>query len=54
MPCSGRLTPSMASVPMSARDQPVALEMKGTVREERGFTSMMYTSSFLSTMNWML
>ena len=41
MPCSGSFFPSMARVPMSASDQPVDLEMKGTVRLERGFTSMM-------------
>ena len=27
---------------------------KGTVRLDRGFTSMMYTFSFSSTMNWIL
>ena len=44
----------MASVAMSASDQPVAFDRNGTVRDERGFTSMMYTFSSLSTMNWML
>ena len=44
----------MASVAMSASDQPVAFDRNGTVRDERGLTSMMYTFSSLSTMNWML
>ena len=54
MPCSRRLWPSITRVAMSARGTPVALLRKGTVREERGLTSITYTLSLRSTMNWML
>ena len=51
IPCSFKLLPRITSVAISARLYPVALERKGTVREERGLTSMMNTFSSLSTMN---
>ena len=54
MPCSRRLCPSITRVAMSASGTPVALLKNGTVRDERGFTSITYTLSCLSTMNWML
>ena len=54
MPWSARLWPSMILVAMSTRETPVDFDRKGTLREARGFTSMMETWSFLSTMNWML
>ena len=45
MPCSRRLMPKITRVPISDSGTPVALEMNGTVRLERGLTSMTYTFS---------
>ncbi len=54
MPCSFREWPSITRVAILAIGMPVLLEMKGTVREDLGLTSITYTFSSLSTMNWML
>ena len=51
MPCSFSDSPSIARVPMSARLYPVDFDRNGTVRDERGLTSMIYTFSSASTMN---
>jgi len=44
----------MHFVAMSASGQPVAFDKNGTVRDERGLTSMTNTLSSRSTMNCML
>ena len=53
-PCSSRLMPSITLDAISARLYPVALDRNGTVLEDLGFTSIIYTFSEASTMNWML
>ena len=51
-PIAGTFSPRDARTPSSTIGMPVTLEMYGTVREERGLTSMMYRSPAYS-MNWM-
>ena len=44
----------MTFVAISARLNPVDFDKNGTVLEDLGLTSLIYTSSSGSTMNWML
>ena len=50
-PISGTFSPSDARTPSSTIGMPVTLEIYGTVRDERGLTSMIYRSPAYS-INW--